>query len=136
MLQAHGSAGDDGWTASEIRAVAKYIPVMKRELTKLWQDTTMAAPALLATQSNGVFPADVLSLVDFIWSWRTAGMPKKNDFLSRPISVGSHLVRAWHRALHTKFPLPRPYQWAGRANTSVVDATANWLSVPQGAGAE
>ena len=33
-------------------------------------------------------------------------------------------------------PTPKAYQWAGRVHTSVIDATAHWLSIPHTSGAE
>lgn len=118
MLHCSGSEGFDGWTSAELHAMEKHLPFLATELFELWCHTTLAA-------GNSELP---LQLSDMLWSWRVAGIPKRSPYESRPISVGSCLLRVWHKALLRRCPPPPSGQWCGRQNTSVVHATANYLA--------
>ena len=136
LLDATGAAGFDGWRSNEVKHIAKHLPTAVDELHELWCDTAEAAPNMLITlMSSGPDTQDT-EVIDAIWGWRTVGIPKKSPDASRPISVGSTLVRAWHKALLHQFP-PAPHgQWGGVKGTSVIQATAHWLAAPKHAGAE
>ena len=117
-----GAAGFDGWTAKELKALSRHFPQLLRELYNLWVETTMS----FRIQSPTDTPPDSL------WTWKILGIPKKTSFDSRPIAIGSLLVRTSHKALLKVLP-PVPYgQFCGRAKTSVTTATASYLcSKPQ-----
>ena len=136
-LTCHGSCGDDGWLASELKDIVRFMPFLADELYELWLATTKSAVTLLShLRSNDTDNHVIIELIDYVWIWRTVGICKKTDMDSRPISVGSVLVRSWHRSLHKLFPPPSASQWAGRHKTSVLQATAHWLSAPKVAGHE
>ncbi|OLP86539.1 Glutamine--fructose-6-phosphate aminotransferase [isomerizing] [Symbiodinium microadriaticum] len=83
-----GSAGLDGWQSSELRALHKHAPFLLEELYQLWLDTSRAE-----------------NIPDFnLWDWKTVGIPKRTSLDSRPISVASVFVRAWHKALLSRSP--------------------------------
>ena len=123
ILDAHGNPGFDGWTASELKGIARFVPSLLEELYELWLETS---------RSDDV-PQGVC---DHLWSWRVAGLPKKSEDVSRPISVGGIATRAWHASLSKCFPQPHESQWCCRKQTSVVHATSHWLAEPMTAGAE
>ena len=119
LLGAKGSAGFDGWTAHEAACLQRYFPSLADELFCLWQDT------MELCNSSDDLPQD---LALQLWSWRVVGVPKKSEYDSRPISVGSVLVRAWHRAMLSCCPAPPVGQWCGKKNSSVVKATADFFA--------
>lgn len=114
---ASGAAGFDGWTAKEIKALQHHLTPLADELYQLWIDAS--------NSSNEDLPK---SLIRKIWNWKVVGITKKSIFDSRPISIASLLVRAWHRALLKNCPAAPTGQWCGRAKTSVVDATADFVA--------
>ena len=65
------------------------------------------------------------------WDWKTVGIPKRTSLDSRPISVASVLVRAWHKALLSLFPEQPQSQWAGRRGVSCLHAIAAFLATPK-----
>ncbi|CAE7804221.1 GAPC1 [Symbiodinium sp. CCMP2592] len=127
MLHCSDSEGFDGWTSHELHAMEKHLPFLSSELFELWRHTTLAA-------SGQHEFSDELS--NMLWSWRVVGIPKSTSYDSRPISVGSSLLRVWHKALLRRCPPPPRGQWCGRQHTSVVHATANYLASQPGAVAE
>ena len=96
MLKASGAPGFDGWQASELKALEKYLTPLADELFHLWAETTT-----LCGNSHD-FPRSLANL----WSWRVVGIPKRSPNDSRPISVGSNLLRVWHRCLLHQMPGP------------------------------
>ena len=118
-----GSAGLDGWEASELHAMADHMPWLLADLLAL-----LTAAARSATQ-GGWSETDRQAF----YAWRVVGIPKRGCDDSRPISVGSVLARAWHAALFADLPEPEPEQWAERG---VVRSTASWAAAPGKAGAE
>lgn len=114
---ASGAAGFDGWTAKEIKALQHHLTPLADELYQLWIDAS--------NSSNEDLPK---SLIRKIWNWKVVGITKKSIFDSRPISIASLLVRAWRRALLKNCPAAPTGQWCGRAKTSVVDATADFVA--------
>ena len=110
-----GSAGFDGWQSSELRALHKHAPFLLEELYQLWLDTSRAE-----------------NIPDFnLWDWKTVGIPKRTSLDSRPISVASVFVRAWHKALLSLFPEQPQGQWAGRRGVSSLHAIAAFLATPK-----
>ena len=108
-----GSAGFDGWHSSELRALHKHAPFLLEELYHF--DTSRAE-----------------NIPDFnLWDWKTVGIPKRTSLDSRPISVASVLVRAWHKALLSLFPEQPQSQWAGRRGVSCLHAIAAFLATPK-----
>ena len=57
------------------------------------------------------------------------GVPKKTGFDSRPISVGSVLLRAWNRTLLKHCPQSPKGRWYGRKDCSVAHAAADFFCV-------
>ena len=100
------------------------MPDLRDELYTLWTHTTQAAPEIYDLLTDQPQHPLALSLIDEIWRWRTAGLPKKSAFDSRPISVVSCLARAWHKALFKGFPPQPDAQWSGTHKESVTTATA------------
>ena len=125
MTTCKGSAGLDGWHSQELRALAKFAPWLCEELYNLWVATTNAA-------SSGQHE----DLLDHLYSWRVVGIPKKHSNDSRPIAVGSCLVRAWHRTLTKQLPATPTEQWCGKQGLSATQATAHWWQSAGTAGAE
>lgn len=121
----HGAAGLDGWSHEELKALAEHAPWVFVDLYALLVDTTSAAEEGL--------PEYVHQL---LYSWRVVGIPKHGSDDSRPIAVGSCIIRAWHRALLEQLLGMPEGQWCGRQGSGVVEATANWLASPGDAGAE
>ena len=105
------------WTAKEIIALQHHLTPLADELYQLWIDTP--------NSSNEDLPK---SLIRKIWNWKVVGITKKSIFESRPISIASLLVRAWRKALLKNCPAAPTGQWCGRAKTSVVDATADFVA--------
>ena len=126
----------DGWTAKEAQTIGRYMPVLFEELYQLWRDTTLQAPHLMEQIRDDPTNTLAYSLIDFIWRWRTTGMPKGSAFETRALSVASTLTRAWHKALNAELPEPPASQWSGRKQTSVTTATCHWLATPKAAGSE
>ena len=56
----------------------KHLPFLVDELHEMWLDTTKTSD-----------DADNSSLMNDIYAWRTAGLPKGSDTIGRPLSVGS-----------------------------------------------
>ena len=73
-----GSAGFDGWTATEVHAMLKHLKPFAKELYELWCETSL----LCATQR--VVDSEVNCL---LWPWKVVSIPKKTPFDSRPISI-------------------------------------------------
>ena len=119
LLSAKGSAGSDGWLAHEAALLQRYFTPLADELFDLWKETL----SVCSTETE--LPQDLAFL---LWSWKVVGVPKKTEFDSRPISVGSVLLRAWHRTLLKHCPQPPKGQWCGRKNCSVAHATADFFS--------
>ena len=104
-LEASGSAGFDGWTATEVLALQKHLTPLADELYELWCATTEFC-------HNNPEPCPELSAL--LWSWKVVGIPKKVPSESRPISVASILVRVWHKALLKVLPPPPPTNGVGK----------------------
>ncbi len=60
--------------------------------------------------------------------WR----PQAGSDESRPIAVGSCILRAWHRAVLAQLPGQR----CGRRGSGVLQATADWVAAPGEEGTE
>ena len=103
----------------------KHLPFLVDELHEMWLDTTKTSD-----------DADNSSLMNDIYAWRTAGLPKGSDTIGRPLSVGSVLVRSWHRALAPAFAAPPDYQYCCKKGMSVARATTTWLALKPQAGSE
>jgi len=67
-LEASGSAGFDGWTATEVLALQKHLTPLADELYELWCATTEFC-------YNNPEPCPELSAL--LWSWKVVGIPKK-----------------------------------------------------------
>ena len=79
-LTCQGSCGDDGWLANELKDIVRFMPYFAEELHDLWVNTTKAAETLLHhLQNNDEHSHIIMDLIDFIWTWRTVGIPKKTD---------------------------------------------------------
>ena len=113
---ASGAAGQDGWTATELRLLLDGAPGLVAEAHALWTATSRGA---------GGLPE---GLRDVIWTWRTVGLCKDAEGLTaRPISIAGIWTRAWHRALMEALPEVVPTQYCCRHGVSSVTAVADWL---------
>ena len=130
-----GSAGWDGWTSHELQTIAEYFPTACAELYDLLCTTTRLASTAYGIQQHHNSDPNTIWIYDQLYRCRTVGITK-TEYDSRPISVISGIMRAWHRSLLHLMPPPPEGQWAGRANTSVATATANWLTGNHDSGAE
>ena len=74
--------------------------------------------------------------VFLLFSWKLVGIPKRASDESRPIAVSSIILRCWNKAVLKVLPPLPADQWAGRKETSVAHATADWLAHPGQCGAE
>ena len=82
VLLAKGAAGWDGWSASEAKALANYMPSIVRELHELFIRTMNG--------SHDHMPDDLQSAV---LAWRVVGVPKRDPSESRPIAIASVFLR-------------------------------------------
>lgn len=117
LLRSSGAAGFDGWTYTEAKILQTYLTPLADELFQLWIETTLAC-------EQGTLPQEAR---DQIWAWKVLGFPKKTAEDSRPISVASTLVRAWHKCLLNQCGQPPPGQWCGKPGSSVTTAAANFF---------
>ena len=124
ISKSRGAAGLDGWSAMEVKALFRNLPWLKQEIYSLWCDTTRELSEKASEEGSCLGQ----ELEDLLFSWRTVGIPKKDDS-SRPIGFVSYLVRVWLSACAESLPQPYWSQWAGRKQTTVVQAVAHWLSV-------
>ena len=130
-LSAKGSAGFDGWLAHEsMVGWPMRLPCCSDTFPLLLTNFSSSGTKLLVCKD---LPEDLAFL---LWSWKVVGIPKKTEFDSRPISVGSVLLRAWHKTLLKQCPEPPKGQWCGRKNCSVAHATADFFSANLGHVAE
>ena len=109
-------------SCTEVKALFRNLPWLKREIY-LWCDTTRKLSEDVSEEGKCLGQ----ELENLLFSWRTVGIPKKDD-TSRPTGVVSYLVRAWLSACAESLPQPHRAQWAGRKQTTVVQAIAHWLS--------
>jgi hypothetical protein len=128
ICDARGSAGVDGWTASEIKTISVVFNFLYEELVSFLYDLTFADSA----STDATF----INVTHLLYTLRVCCLPKKDTI--RPISVGSIIVRAWHRALLTCCfpPCSDASQLGGRKGNSVVTAVADWLATDLDCGAE
>ena len=82
ISKSRGAAGLDGWSATEVKALFRNLSWPTREIYLLWCDTTRK----LLESAIEVGNCLVQHLEDLLFSWRTVGIPKKDD-TSRPIGV-------------------------------------------------
>ena len=115
----------------EVEALFRNLLWLKKEICCLWCDTTRKLSV------NAIEEGSCLGqeLEDPLFSWRTVGIPKKDDS-SRPIGVASYLVRAWLSACAESLPQPHWSQWAGRKQTTVIQAIAHWYQASESEGLE
>ena len=66
MMKASGSAGFDGWTATEVHAMLKHLKPFAKELYELWCETSL----LCATQR--VVDSELNCL---LWPWKVVSIP-------------------------------------------------------------
>ena len=118
MSNCSGSAGFDGWTSHELHALEKHLTFLSDELYELWCKTTLAA-----LNEHELRP----DLANLLWTWRVVGVPKRNPFDSRPVSVGSCLLRVWRKALLGL--CPGPLQDSGTLQSSMLPLTI-WRLCP------
>ncbi len=62
-------------------------------------------------------------------------MPKRNSEDSRPVGVGSILLRSFNSIVLNLLPCPPSGQWGGRIGVSDTHATVDWLDHPGSVGA-
>ncbi|CAK0854812.1 unnamed protein product, partial [Prorocentrum cordatum] len=127
VQRSKGAAGFDGWAGAELRLVARLAPEIMRELCNLRCNTTRE----IAT--DGINDTAAMQL----FSWKIAGIPKNEDD-SRPIAVGSCILRLWPSALAGAAPEPPTHQWSRRRATSATHAISSRLHscTLSGAGSE
>ncbi|CAK0905972.1 unnamed protein product, partial [Prorocentrum cordatum] len=121
VREAKGSAGYDGWHSNELKLISEYFEFLLFELYTLWQDT---CETLLVERP----PTELQHL---LFAWRVVGVPKKDPTQSRPIGVGSVLLRAWPTACEPSMPTPQDAQSACKASSTVVHACCLWLHAYQ-----
>lgn len=71
---------------------------------------------------------ELLEVIPVLYNWKVVGIPKKSQWISRPISVGSVLVRAFHKGLLAMCPAPPPGQFCGKKGVCVQHAFADMLA--------
>ena len=124
ILYGHGSAGWDGWSAAELRGLARACPNVFVELLQLL-NLYLRSPASVRSDSSSLF------------IWRVVGVPKPKDpGATRPIAIASALVRGFHRALLSLFPPLPARQWCGLSGSRTADAITDWLAQRAHKGAE
>ena len=124
---AKGVPGLDGWTSAEVKFLAQECPWLLARLHSVLQG--------LLTRASGI---DLSShpACRMLYSWRLAGVPKRGSEESRPIAVGSVLLRAWNKALLSLLPPTPQGQWGNRKKSSVIHATEDWIKAPGTSGVE
>ena len=122
-----GVPGLDGWTSAEVKFLAQECPWLLARLHSVLQG--------LLTRASGI---DLSShpACRVLYSWRLAGVPKRGSEESRPIAVGSVLLRAWNKALLSLLPPTPQGQWGNRKKSSVIHATEDWIKAPGTSGVE
>ncbi|CAK0846118.1 unnamed protein product [Prorocentrum cordatum] len=121
VRKAKGSAGYDGWHSSELKLISEHFEFLLFELYTLWRDT---CETLLVERPT-------TELQHLLFAWRVVGVPKKDPTQSRPIGVGSVLLRAWLTACEPSLPTPQDAQFACKAGSTVVHACCLWLHACQ-----
>ncbi|CAK0887191.1 unnamed protein product [Prorocentrum cordatum] len=116
VRKAKGSAGYDGWHSSELKMISTHFELLLFDLYTLWRDTCET----LLEERPGV------ELQHLIFAWRVVGVPKKDPTQSRPIGVGSVLMRAWLTACEQSLPTPQDAQFACKAGSTVIYACCLW----------
>ena len=120
ICEAKGAAGFDGWSAAELKAVIKTFPKLGEKLYNIFTDVATTAakdPHKIDEQLRAA-----------LFAWRVVGIPKKVADQSRPIAVAPFILRAWLSAAAKAISQPDSTQWAGRKQTAVYHATADWLA--------
>ncbi|CAK0888745.1 unnamed protein product, partial [Prorocentrum cordatum] len=107
------SAGYDGCNSSELKMISEHFKFLLFDLYMLWRDTC---------ETPGLVERPSLELQHFIFAWRVVGVPKKDPAQSRPIGVGSVLLRAWLTAREPSLPAPQDAQFDCKAGSTVVHA--------------
>ena len=124
---AKGSPGLDGWTSAEFRFLARSCPWLLRKLFDILRCIVLKSDSIDSNQCPSIF---------LLFTWKLVGIPKRASDESRPIAVSSILLRCWNKAMLKILPPLPDDQWAGRKETSVAHATADWLAHPGQCGAE
>ena len=136
ILATNGAAGLDGWSASELKAIARWWPDHADALWDLFSESSASASDVASTFAT----AETISKNHYaaLSTWRVTGIPKRKPDESRPISVASTLVRALHRTFYTtwKHLLQFDGQYAGRSATTVTSTIAQYLATNAKTGAE
>ena len=132
LARGHGAPGFDGWAASEVKMLLKFARWLIEELFGLWKKVTEYA----IMNRGRLNTEEAKELLEACVPWRMVGIPKKDENESRPIGVGSYLLRSWLSTLAGSLPEVDEDQWACRKLTSVVHATCSWLAADCDEGAE
>ena len=127
-----GALGLDGWTTTEVRFLTVACPWLVRRLFTILCSLVSCAGNLTQADVTG----DSYSALQSFFTWRLAAVPKRDSEDSRPVAVGSVLLRAFHKVLLQFLPLVPDGQWGGRKGVGVVHATISWLSHPGTVGTE
>ena len=132
LATARGAPGLDGWTSPELRFLVLACPWIVRQLYDILQSVVQCACHI----SQAHVTSDSLPSLCTLFAWRLAAIPKRNSEDSRPVAVGSILLRSFNKVLLGLLPCPPSGQWGGRVGVSVTHATLNWLEHPGSVGAE
>ena len=112
-----GSAGFDGWSASELKGLMRACPCLADDLVRIFVSLLKAPRSEPAQKCRSRF-----------FSWRVVGIPKRCEAATRPIAIASTLVRAWNRAMLRGLPAVPDGQFCGVSGCSTIDATTAWPS--------
>jgi len=124
LRSASGSAGIDGWTAREIKALAVMLPCAMEDLRLILNDLLSCAAAISGQDFDDLF-------CWFLW-----GIPKRNTDELRGIAGASILLRVFLSCINACLPALPDGQWGGQQKRCAVRATADWLAGPGDRGQE
>ena len=111
-----GSAGFDGWSASELKGLMRACPCLADDLVRIFVSLLKAPRSEPAQKCRSRF-----------FSWRVVDI---RGCEVAQLAIASNLVRAWNRAMLRGFPAVPDGQFCGVSGCSTVDATTAWLQTP------
>ena len=117
VLNGSGAGGYDGWHSKELKLLVRKFPKIIDELYWVWVATSRYLVHACADQD----------LAFLIAHWRVVGIPKKDSKQSRPIGVGSAILRSWLSACEPSLPEPEEDQYSCKKGCTVVHAACEWL---------
>ena len=135
LHRASGVGGLDGWEPEEFQSL-KYLPPFVEWLFDLLTETSKVVHRFIECNDHDAAVAVRELWTAGFWASKTIAMPKGSAFESRPLSISSHITRAWHRAILAKMPPMEAWQMAGQPGVSVSNAVGAFLVEAPCAGVE